>query len=269
MSVTERLSGAVRALLGMSAYQSPQGFGLELDDPSVEAVRRSQGGQLQPLIQTRLRWYLADLEAAQYAADNGNLAPVAQLYRAMCRDGVLSGLLSARCAGLTRLPKRYYGDEEICDALRASNGSRSVFDEMFPPAELSTIDRDGIVIGVGLGELVPVEGRPYPVMVRLDPEFLQYRWNENRWYFTSIAGLLPITPGDGRWILHVPGARMSPWHFGLWPSLGRSFINKEHALLHRSNYSAKLANPARVAYTTQGATGVPPQAHGLGDKHGI
>lgn len=244
----------VASLLGVSAYQSPQGFGPELGSESVEQVRKAIGGQLQPLPTTRLRWYLADLQTAQAAADEGNLQPAAQLYRAMRRDGVLAGLLGTRSAGLVRLPKRFYGDTEIVDTLRDNNGSRSVFDEMFPPAELAQLSADGVSLGIGVAELVPVEGRKYPVMVRLDPEFLQYRWAENRWYFLSIAGALPITPGDGRWILHLPGARMSPWHFGLWPALGRSFINKEHALLHRSNYSAKLANPARAAIAPAGAT---------------
>lgn len=248
------LRDIMSAILGVSAYQRPRGFGPELDSAVVEQVRKNLSGQLQPLPTTRLRWYLADLQDAQSGADAGDLKMAAQLYRAIRRDGVLAGLLSTRSSGLVRLPKRFYGDAEIVDVLRDNNGSRSVFDEMFPPAELAQLAADGFTLGVGIAELQPVDGRDYPVMVRLDPEFLQYRWAENRWYFLSIAGALPITPGDGRWILHMPGARMSPWHFGLWPALGRSFINKEHALLHRSNYSAKLANPARAAIAPNGAS---------------
>lgn len=251
--VGDRLKDAVAALLGVSAYQPYKGYGPELDDDLVETAREALGGQIQPLPQTKLRWYLADLETAQFEADAGNLTFVAQLYRAMRRDGVLHGLLGARSAGLVRLPKKFYGDAEICNALRFGNGTRSAFDELLPPAEIGMIAQDGIALGVSIGEQVPVEGRSYPVSVRLEPEFLHYRWHENRWYFRSIAGALPVTPGDGRWILHTPGPRMSPWHFGLWPALGRSFINKEHALMHRSNYSAKLANPARAAYAPRGA----------------
>jgi phage gp29-like protein len=91
-------------------------------------------------------------------------------------------------------------------------------------------------------------------MVRLEPEFLSYRWYENRWYFTSAAGALPITPGDGRWILHVPGGRLTPWMHGLWAALGTAYIAKRHAMLYRDNYCAKLANPARLAYAPSGAT---------------
>jgi hypothetical protein len=254
MGVRDQISDVVRALLGVSAYQTPKGYGPELDDALVEQVREALGGQIQAPPTTRLRWYLADLESAQSGADAGNLQIAARLHRAMYRDGVLRGLARSRTSGLTRLPKRFYGDPEVSSVLRSQNGSRSVFDEMFPPAELALLDWDGINLGVGVAELVPVEGRDYPVMVRLDPEYLVYRWNENRWYFQSIAGLLPITPGDGRWILHMPGGRISPWNSGIWQALGRSWINKEHALLHRSNYSAKLANPARAAVAPSGAT---------------
>jgi hypothetical protein len=254
MSLRDTLRQRAAALLGVSAYTPPANTNLPgLDDPSVERIREAQGGNLQPLPTTKLRWYLADLEKAQAAADQGNLALAAQLYRAMRRDGVFAGLLGARTSGLVRLPKRFYGDPEIASVLKARNGTRSVFDEMFPPSELALLAADGIMLGVGVAELVPVPGRDYPVMVRLDPQYLQYRWSESRWYFLSIAGAIPITPGDGRWVLHIPGGRMAPWNSGLWPACSRSFINKEHAMLHRSNYSAKLANPARAAIAPIGA----------------
>lgn len=252
------LAAATAALLGRSAYAPPiDAPSSGVNDDDLERMRAVMGGQIQPLAFSQTRWYLSDLERAELDADAGELAPAARLMRAARRDGRFSGVLSTRTGGLVRLPKRFRGDAEVVAALDVGHEdrtvTRSVFDEMFPPAELALLAADGELLGVGVGELVPVQGRDYPVLVRLDPEFLIYRWNENRWYFRSIAGPIPITPGDGRWILHTPGGRMSPWQNGLWRAIGRAYIRKEHAQLHKDNYEAKLANPARVATAPQGA----------------
>jgi hypothetical protein len=226
-----------------------------VSEAAVERIRESLGGQLQPIPFSQTRWYLADLESAEHNADAGHLAGAARLMRAARKDGVLAGVLSTRTGGLVRLPKRFRGDAEMIAALEVGHElARSVFEEMFPATELELLAGDGDTLGVGVGELVPVESRDYPVFVRLDPEFLRYRWNENRWYYESVAGSIPITPGDGRWILHTPGGRIAPWQHGLWRAIGRAFIRKEHAALHKDNWEAKLANPARVAVAPQGAT---------------
>lgn len=251
--VTVSLRARIAALLGISAYTGPA-RGPSLDDPHVEEMREQLGGQLQPIPFSQTRWYLSDLESAERMADAGHLAGAARLMRAARKDGVVIGVLSTRTDGLVALPKRFRGDPEQVRVLEGVHGSRSVFDEMFPPKELALLAGDGDLLGVGVGELVPVPGRDYPVFVRLDPEFLSYRWDENRWYFRSVAGLLPITPGDGRWILHTPGGRMAPWQHGLWRAVGRAYIRKEHANLHKDNWEAKLANPARVAVAPQGAS---------------
>lgn len=252
-ALSQRFVNAAKALMGFSSYAGKQPtFGP--DEQTQRTVRENFGGQLQLLPTTQTRWYLEDLEIAQRLADTGKLNLVGQLWRAMKRDGYIQGLTETRTAGLVALEKRYRGRQDMIDALKSANGSRSIFDEMFPPSELALLAGDGLGVGIGVGELVPVEGRDFPVLVRYDPEFLVYIWQQGRWYYQSVAGLIPITPGDGRWVLHVPGGRVTPWQSGLWPSLGHAFIVKDHAKSYRSNFSAKLANPARVAHAPIGAT---------------
>jgi hypothetical protein len=173
----------------------------------------------------------------------------------MYGDGELVGLMSTRTDGLIRLPKRFYSaNEKMVAALEGRNGARSVFDDMHPPGELALFARDGLDLGVAVGEILPVKGRDFGVFCRLDPQHLRYRWNENRWYYSSIVGLLPITPGDGRWVLHTPAGRIAPWRNSLWRALGQAWIDKSHARLHEANWEAKLANPARAAIAPLGAT---------------
>ena len=226
-----------------------------LDDPSVEAMRAAMGGQISPQPTIRTRWYLRDLEVAQYSAAVGNLQAVGELCVAMDGDGVLRGVMATRAGGLVRLPKQFTGPDDMVKRLEAGSGdeARSEFDEMCPPTELEAFVSDFIKAGVAVGELVPVEGRDYPVFVRRLPQFLVYRWSENRWYFRALSKLIPITPCDGRWVL-LTGGRDAPWLGGMWRSLGRAYITKDHARSRRDSWEGRLANAAVVTTAPSGAT---------------
>ena len=258
----------VSALLGISTYQPPADEipGVPLTSGLVDRIRKAIGGQLEPLPTTKQHWYLPDLEVAQTQADRGDMQLIGMLGQSMRRDGVLRGLLDVRTS-VTSLPRRFHGGStdtgrQIIESLQSKNGSdRSVFDEMFPTNELSRFCEDGLVCGVGIAENIPVVGRDFPVMVRRLPQNLWYLWQKNQWFYRSIAGLIPIVPGmpdeDGHsWMLYLPGGRVTPWNYGLWPALGRAFISKEHSFYARQNFIAKLANPARVAEVPIGATEV-------------
>lgn len=227
--------------------------------PSVQSAFEGQPDQARkerPLpIDTVTRWLQKDIEDAVRLADQGDLSRCAQLSRSLRRDGTLGGILSTRTSGLTRLPKQFRGTPNVVQDLERGleDGDVGLFDKIIPSKELALLLGDGILLGVGVGELLPLPDRREKVFVRLDPEFLRYRWWEDTWYYSSIAGYLKITPGDGRWVLHTPGGYLNPWTNGLWAALSRSFVAKDHAFNYRENYSGKLANPARVAESPQAA----------------
>jgi len=253
------LQSIVGRLLGISTYQAEPAItvpeGTDLDDSLVVRLRKLLGGQIQLPSYSQTKWYLDDLDTAEHNADSGDLRLAGRLMAAARRDGVISGVLSTRTGGLVRLPRRFRGDPEIVKSLELGNDSvRSVFDEMCPPSELALLAADGLLMGVGVGELLPVPGRDYPVLCRYDPQYLQYVWSENQWYYLSAVGRLKITPGDGRWVLHTPGGRIAPWQSSLWRAIGRAYIRKDHANWHKDLWEAKLANPARVAVAPQGAS---------------
>jgi phage gp29-like protein len=242
--------------MGISTYAPDDNptWVYDIDSDNVRQMREALGGQLVPATISKIRWYMSDLEAAERLADSGDLSQAGRLMLAARKDGILSGVLSTRTSGLVRLPKHFRGNPKIVSELEAGHETvRSRFDEMCPPSELALMAADGILCGVAVGELLAVQGRTHPVLVRLDPQYLQYVWNENRFYYRSAVGRLPITPGDGRWVLHVPGGRVAPWQHALWRCIGRAYIRKEHANLHKDNWESKLANPARVAVAPQGA----------------
>lgn len=215
--------------------------------PTGETYRDGMDRQLSIPQVSQTRWLLEDLEWAIRQTDTGQMRIAARLCKSLRRDGVIHGVLSTRTEGLIQLPVKFAGDEKMVKALEED------FRAVFPSAELALIAGDGRLLGVGVGEFVQIEGAR-PVLRRVDPEFLWYHWSEDRWYYQSVHGMLPINPGDGRWVLHCPGGSAQPWASGLWMALGRAYIAKEHAFFYRENYSSKLANAARVATSPQGAS---------------
>jgi hypothetical protein len=260
MGVIESITGLVAALRGISTFSPPPMPGPQLGDESVNAAREAMGGNLEPIPQVRLRWYPPDIERAQDQASNGDLTLVGQLCESMNLDGVIRGLGDARTS-VVNMPKRIFSrNREIVTALESRNASdRSVYDEMVPSTESRLIVWDGIKAGVGVGEMVPVQGRDFPVLVRRYPQNLFYLWSRNQWYYRSVAGLLPIQPGvpdknGNMWVLHIPGGRLAPWNSGMWNTLGRSYINKTQAIFARQSYIFRHSQPARVAFAALGAT---------------
>lgn len=261
MALVDSLERLILAIRGVSTYAPPTDtyFGPELGSPSVDTVRRAMGGNLEPIPVVRTRWYQKDVERAKRQAANGDLRLIGQLHESMKGDGVIRGMGGARCS-FVGFPKRFYGNPDIVEVLKSRNwSSRNVYDEMIPQNEAQQLAFDGEDCGFGLGEMRPVEGRDFPVLVRLYPQNLWYWWARNVWMYRSVAGSIPIHPGvpnkDGGWfVLYTPGGRNAPWNNGVWESAARSYIGKTEAIFARQSYLNKHAHPLRVGEFAMGSS---------------
>jgi hypothetical protein len=246
---------AVAKFVGRSVYQGKTpSVGADIESRAVIKIREILGGNLNAPPWTQLEWYLEEVDEAREAADRGDLTQVGRLLRALRGDAVISGLQRSKAGGCIRLPKKWRGNPEIVEELTSADiGSISNWDLLCPPSEVQAMVEDADFLRVAIGELVPVQGRPFRVLRRLDPEFLFYNWALGRWYYRSNAALLDVEPGDGRWVLHLAGPATAPWQFGNWLSLGRTWVRKDAAQHLKSNWEFHLANAARVAVSPQAA----------------
>jgi hypothetical protein len=248
------LADRVAQLISVSAFanKGPQ-IGNKIDSEFVDRMREAFGGNLTSIPQTKLEWFLQEVDEASKLADMGDLKRASQLVRSMKRDPIISGLLATKSGGIVRLPRKWSGSQVVIDSLESKDSGIPRFDLLCPPQEVKAMADDGDLLGVGLGELVPVPGRSYSVLERKEPEFIWYNWANNTWHYRSNAGLLLIEPGLGRWVLHLQGPRLAPWQQGKWHSLGRSWVRKDSIQHLKTNWAFKLANAARVAVAPRAA----------------
>lgn len=238
----------------------------ELNDPQVRQTRMLMGGGLYRSNVSPTTPYLNDLDSAVEAADIGQLRAAAQLLQACDQHPVIQGLMATRTAGLTRLPVKWAGDPEVIAILNQGvisgvgpDDPNSLYDYLVPPLERSRFSEDAIKLGVAVGEIMPTTSG-LPMFRQLDPAGLQYRVDTNTWIYNSVAGPVNIDPGvwpndrESAFVLYTAG-RTTPWRRGIWKALLQAYIVSLHALMYRSAWESKLANPAVFVTTPLGWDG--------------
>jgi hypothetical protein len=174
--------------------------------------------------------------------------------------------MATRTAGLTRLPVKWAGDPEAIGVLKQGviagagpDDPNSLYDYLVPPLERSRFSEDAIKLGVAVGEVMPTTSG-LPMFRQLDPAGLQYRVDTNTWIYNSVAGPVNIDPGvwpddrESAFVLYTAG-RTTPWRRGIWKALVQAYIVSLHALMYRSAWESRLANPAVFVTTPLGWDG--------------
>ena len=237
------------------------------DDRYAAARARAAGLGTIVELPTRaiIEWTPAQVRNALLDADTGMMRTAADLVEAIMGDDRVQGVLATRTHGLLGLPMQFFGDPDAVaqlEGVRHLEGQPAIpgdWHRMFPQAELARFAAWGILLGVAVAERVPDDEREIgdpaaPRMRVWHPRWLRYQWDIDQWFLTTAAGEVPITPGDGRWILYTPYGSTRPWTMGAWRPIAFAWVMKQFALHDRARHSEVQGSPARVGRAPQGAT---------------
>jgi hypothetical protein len=211
---------------------------------------------------SREEWDFGDDYAAFICAESGQLQMAVQLIEACEGDGVISGLLTTRSAGLLTLPLTVDGEEELVEELVGEGDAASkrtgTFWKMFPSSTLARIIRFGIQLGAGVGYFVQGPDDECPVLHCVEHQFLFTRRDSNGhrrlYYRTATDGEKEVTPGDGCWFVFAPRGLDRFWLYGTWRAVGKYWIGKIMCQNQRWTWGQRMARGTQWINAPNGST---------------
>jgi hypothetical protein len=208
---------------------------------------------------TMVTWTPARVRTAEALARSGNLWLAAKLCEDILADDRASGVLTTRVEGLLGLPLSFEAGvgRRRKLAVRALEAEED-FWAMFPEVQLTQLIAWGIVLGVGLGELIwsyRPNGRVIGRLKVWHTESLRFDWETRKWFLTIADGTeIEIVRGDPKWILFTPYGEERPWMHGAWRMLARWWLLKNLARDDFARHSEVHGSPARVGIGGEGTT---------------
>lgn len=256
-SFAKKLSLELQARQGQSL--APNRSYQLLSQRTPQEVRDERNGRLAQFKAPVIDIYAEDITEAMELLSTGDYREAARIAQYCQSDGWCGGVLESFCASISRLPRKFEGDDTIKKALMLGYSGikgdpRSLFDAIVRPSEVNSSLKDMLQLGTVIGELLWYDNLDFPIFARLDPQFLRQDRYTNTWTYRVAGELLEVRPGDGRWVLLTPGGAAEPWLGGIWASTGRDVARKTEAALNLDAWLRKHASPIRVGQTTQGST---------------
>lgn len=201
-------------------------------------------------------WTVDLIRSAEVSADAGQLRWAAELCDALLGDDRVQAARE-HLASLFGLPLTFEdgaGTDRTKKRARRALEAQEDWWEIFPDEALVELLFWGVLLGVGLGELVWTSrrGRWVPRLVVWHPRALRWDTAQGRWMVRLADGSeVAIEPGDGKWVVFTPRSSTRPWVHGAWRAVARWWRAKRYALSDWGRHSEQ-AGGLKVASTTDG-----------------
>lgn len=152
------------------------------------------------------------------------------------RSGLLADLVRHDADVMGALQQRLLLQGAYETKITGPDGSDSdlVWESICPQSVAVDLWTDAVLLGFGLAQVVwrTSPDRPDVLMPRLHsvhPSAVEYVETEAQWYVATTRGRIPITPGDGQWVLYTPRSDRAPWRWGVLPAVAEWYLSDSFA----------------------------------------
>lgn len=211
-----------------------------------------------PNVVTQTGWDIAAVRQALLDLVVGLFDRPSQLLDAIASDSRVQSAMRSRSGGLLGRPVRFAIPEKYADDKDAKKCLRA-WERHWPQMHAEPALLDMLETGHGLGfsysQLLWDTERPIwkPYLLPFNARYSYYFWPTRSHVAITLDGQVPITPGDGHWVLHAPYGSYRGWMRGALRALAQWWLARNYALRDWARYSERHGFPILLADTPFGA----------------
>lgn len=211
-----------------------------------------------PNLSVQAGWSIADVRQALDNLTVGLFDQPSQLHDAIASDSRVQSAMRSRSSGLIgqpvkfSIPARFKDDPAAKKCLRAWE---SHWPQMAAEPALVDILETANSIGNGAGQILWDTSREIwkPYIQSFNSRYTYYHWTDRVHVAVTMDGQVPITPGDGHWLLHSPYGSYRGWMRGALRAVAQWWLARNYALRDWARYSERHGFPMLLADTPFGA----------------
>lgn len=204
---------------------------------------------------------VAALRATLDEHDRGTFARSGLLAGLILRDADCYGALAQRILGLQCHPLEVEAASTEARAIEHADYLRALWPRIVSPAAEHDLLASLILLGFAVAQVLWSPGDDGQLVPRLDPwpsEAVEYDRGTQRWrVLTQDQGTLPITPGDGQWVLLTARSVHRPHLWGAIRPTAEWYLRSAYAANDASRRSEVVGTPIWAAHLPAGARQTP------------
>lgn len=209
-----------------------------------------------PIVQTG--WSIQEVREAIASHVTGLFDASAQLVDAINSDSRVHSSMSSRVGGLLGRALNHYIPAKYKDSAIAKecyDAWISHWPSMGTEPVLSDMLMWGCELGFWVGQqLWDTSGKYWlPYLQSWHPRYTYYHWKYRTFVAITLDGQVPISSGDGHWVLHAPFGENRGWMRGALRAIAPWWLARNYALRDWARASERHGMPIGKAVTPFGA----------------